>query len=365
MTVPADELVRDVATLVSCESPSADLDGVRRCADVLDTIARRRTGRTAERIEVDGRPHLRWGAGPARVVLLGHFDTVWPRGTLERWPFSVDGDRMTGPGVCDMKAGLVQAFAALATLDDCPGVTMLATSDEEIGSPTSRSLIESTCRDARAVLVLEASEAGALKIARKGVATFHLDIVGRAAHAGLEPERGVNATVEAAYQVLAGAALADVAAGTTVTPTLLAGGTTANTVPAAARVTFDVRAATQQEMQRVHASLLAVRPRSPEATVTVSVDGLRAPLEERMSADLFARAQRHASSLGLGELTGAAVGGGSDGNITAGLGIPTLDGLGAVGGNPHAEGEWASAAALASRSALVAALVRELLEETQ
>ena len=358
-------LLDDIATLVSCESPSADLGAVATCADVLTEIAVRRIQERPERIDVDGRVHLRWQFGEPRVVILGHFDTVWPVGTLARWPFEVEGDRMTGPGVFDMKAGLVQAFAVLQSLGALDGVTVLATSDEEIGSQTSQPLIEETCRDARAVLVLEPSADGALKVARKGVGMFTAHITGRAAHAGLEPHNGINATVEAAHQILAISALADADADTTVTPTVVSSGSTVNTVPAEATVSIDVRAATTAEMQRVEQGLSSLRPHLPGAAVKTESVSVRQPLEEAMSSELFGRAVAHARTLGLGELGGVAVGGGSDGNLTAALGVPTLDGLGAVGANAHAEGEWASLAAVGERTALVAALVKELLEESR
>ena len=356
-------LVDDLAELVSCESPSSDYTALARCADIVDALGARTLGDRAERVEVDGRTHLRWQFGRPRVLLLGHFDTVWPLGTLARWPFEIDGDRITGPGVFDMKAGLVQLFAALQSLDDLDGIAILATSDEEIGSTTSQQLVEETARGARAVLVLEPSADGALKVARKGVGMFRLDVTGRAAHAGLNPEQGINATVEAAHQVLAAAELARPEAGTTVTPTVVTAGTTVNTVPARASVAVDVRAESAAEMQRVATALESLTPTLPGAALKLVSQSVRFPLERKMSAELFDRARRHAESLGLGAIDGVGVGGGSDGNLTAAIGVPTLDGLGAVGGNAHAEGEWASLSAMPQRTALVGALVRELLEE--
>ncbi len=202
-------------------------------------------------------------------------------------------------------------------------------------------------------------------MARKGVGMFRLDVTGRAAHAGLEPHNGINATVEAAHQVLAVTRLARPEIGTTVTPTVVSAGTTTNTVPAAATVAIDVRAETAAEMRRVEDALQSLSPQLPGAAVKAVAGSVRMPLEERMSAELFTRARGLAPAAGVGDLEGVSVGGGSDGNITAALGVPTLDGLGAVGGNAHAEGEWASAAALPQRTALVAALVRDLLEETR
>lgn len=359
---PDERLLDDLGELVTCESPSEDLGALARCADVVAEVARRRVDLPLERLEIGGRVHLRWGHGRPRVVLLGHLDTVWPLGTLARWPYAVDGDRATGPGVFDMKAGLVQLFAALESIERLDGVTVLVTSDEEIGSPTGQQIIEETCRDAEAVLVLEPSADGALKIARKGVGMFRLDIVGRAAHAGLEPHNGINATVEAAHAILAAAALARPDIGTTVTPTVVTSGTTVNTVPAEASVAVDVRAETVVEMQRVEQALASLSPRLPGAALKLVTRSVRQPLEPAMSADLFARAERLAAVHGFGPIEGVAVGGGSDGNITAGMGIATLDGLGAVGGNAHAEGEWVSVTAMPARTALVAALVRDLLE---
>ena len=361
----AAAMVADLAELVQCESPSEDLEAVARCADVVADVAQRRIGLQPERVEVEGRVHLRWQIGRPRVVLLGHMDTVWPMGTLARWPFVVEGDRMTGPGVFDMKAGLVQMFAALESLDDIDGVAILVTSDEEIGSASAQGLIEQTCRDAQAVLVLEPSADGALKVARKGVGMFRLDIVGRAAHAGLEPHNGINASIEAAHAILAAAELARPDIGTTVTPTVVASGTTVNTVPAASSVAVDVRTESVTEMQRVEQALASLSPQLPGASLKLVTRSLRQPLERTMSAGLFSRAQRLAAQLGLDPLEGVAVGGGSDGNITAGLGVQTLDGLGAVGANAHAEGEWASMAAMPQRSSLVAALIRELLEDAR
>jgi o-succinylbenzoate synthase len=220
-------LLADVEELVTVESPTEDLEAVRRCAEVVAGLGTRLTGAYPEWLEADGRPHLRWRFGSGdRALLLGHFDTVWPMGSLDTHPFAVEDGRLTGPGCFDMKAGVVQLFHALAALDDLDGVTVLVTSDDETGSRSSRPLIEDEARHTAAVLVLEASEGGALKTARKGASTYDLRVTGLAAHAGLEPHRGVNATVELAHQVLAISGLGDQEAGTTVTPTVAASGTT-------------------------------------------------------------------------------------------------------------------------------------------
>lgn len=358
----ARQMTDDLDVLVSCESPTGDRERTRRCAESLAAIVRRLTGAEPEVVTRQDREHCLWrfGEGPVRVLLLGHVDTVWPEGTLERWPFAVTGDRATGPGSFDMKAGLVQALHAVSVLDDRDGVALLVNSDEEAGSPTSREWIEETARGARAVFVLEASAAGALKTRRKGTSRYRVAVRGRAAHAGLEPERGVNAAVELAHQILAVTESADAGLGTSVTPTVVAGGTTANTVPDRARLEVDVRAETAAEQARVDAALHALRPRLPGAVLTVTGGPNRPPLEAAMSAELYGRATRLAARLGLPAPGSAAVGGASDGNCTAGIGIPTLDGLGAVGDHAHAEGEYVLVSAMPERAALLAALIDDV-----
>jgi glutamate carboxypeptidase len=370
-------MLADLEALVGCESPSADLAAVARSADVVARIGHARLGVEPERIVLDGRTHLRWrlgsgdppadegvadGGGPSRVLLLAHHDTVWPIGTLTRHPFTVLDGVLRGPGCFDMKAGLVMALHAVAALPDASGVTILVTGDEELGSPSSRQLIEAEAAGCAGALVLEASAAGgALKIERKGVSLYEVHVHGRAAHAGLEPERGVNATTELAHQILAVNALGDVARGTTVTPTVLVAGTTSNTVPAEGRLAVDVRASTAAEQGRVDAAMRALVPVTVGARLDVTGGPNRPPLEAAASADLFVRTAELALELGLEPLTSAAVGGASDGNFTAGIGTPTLDGLGAVGGGAHADDEHVLVAELPRRAALVAALVADLL----
>jgi glutamate carboxypeptidase len=354
-------MVDDLRALVEVESPSSSPVATRRAGAVLDDLLLERTGRRGAWVG-DAREHLLWtGGGTPRVLLLGHVDTVWPEGTLDRWPFDVVDGRATGPGCFDMKAGLVQGLSALARLDDLSEVALLVTTDEEIGSPTSRALVEQTAAGCQAVLVLEPSADGALKTARKGVGLYEVVVTGRAAHAGLEPEAGANAAVEVAHQVLAIAGLGEPARGTTVTPTVVSAGTTTNTVPEQARVAVDVRALDRAEQERVDAALRRLPPVVDGCRLDVVGGVNRPPLDATASADLFARAQRLASGLGLPPLRGARVGGASDGNLTAGAGVPTLDGLGAVGGGAHAEGEHVLVAQLEPRAALVAALLRDLL----
>ncbi|MFD9907193.1 M20 family metallopeptidase [Streptomyces sp. NPDC059063] len=358
-------LLADIERLVRHESPSADLAAVAAGADVVADLGAAHLGAAPERIVLDGHTHLRWrvGAGPRRVLIVGHHDTVWPVGSLATHPFRIENGLLRGPGCFDMKAGVAMAFHAVAALaDGADGVTVLITGDEEIGSPSSRALIEAEARGCAAALVLEASaDGGALKTERKGVSLYEVRVRGRAAHAGLEPHRGVNASIEAAHQVLAVSALGDAAAGTTVTPTLLTAGTTTNTVAAQGRFAVDVRARSAAEQARVDRAVRALRPVLDGARVEVTGGPNRPPLPGTASRDLFARADRLARALGIGPLTAAAVGGASDGNYTAGVGTPTLDGLGAVGGGAHADHEHVDVAQLPGRTALLTALLRDLL----
>jgi glutamate carboxypeptidase len=360
------ELLDDLRELVECESPSADLAAVARSAEVVARVGASRLGVEPERIVLDGRTHLRWrlGADPTRVLLLGHHDTVWPLGSLADRPFAVEDGVARGPGCFDMKAGLVMAFHAVASLTDRDGITILVTGDEEIGSPSSRALIEQEAAGASAALVLEASaDGGALKTERKGTSLYEVVIHGRAAHAGLEPEAGVNATLELAHQALAVTGFADPGRGTTVTPTTSRAGTTSNTVPAEGSFIVDVRVCSAAEQERVDEAMRALLPVLPGASLQVLGGPNRSPLEGSSSRALFARAAAVAVALGLPDLTSASVGGASDGNFTAGVGTPTLDGLGAVGGGAHADDEHVLLAELPGRTALVAALVADLLAD--
>ena len=357
----SDEMLADLESLVVLESPSDDLQATAMCASHTETLVRRHLGATAERCESGGRVHLRWRFGRPRVLLLGHLDTVWPNGTVARWPFEVAEGRATGPGAFDMKAGVVQVLYALRMLDSLDGVSVLLTTDEEIGSPTSRQLIEETARGLDATLVLEPSAAGALKTARKGVSNYSVKVIGRAAHAGLEPEKGVNALVELAHQVLALQELARPEVGTTITPAVAAAGTATNVVPAHASMTLDVRAGTLEEQERVDVAMRGLRPVVVGAGLQIEGEINRPALADDSSKALYARARQVAERLGLPALERRSVGGASDGNFTAGIGVPTLDGLGAVGDGAHAEGEYVEVAAMPQRAALVAGLIADLL----
>lgn len=353
-------MVDALQRIVDSESPTEDLDAVQHTALEVAEVGRGLLGTSPEVIEVDGCSHLRWSFGAPRVLILGHFDTVWPMGTIDRWPFALDGDRATGPGIFDMKGGLVQGLFAVSALSDLDGVEILFNSDEETGSRTSQALVEEAARRVKAALVLEPSADGALKVARKGIASYQLLVTGRAAHAGLEPERGINAVVELAGQIEAITKMGRLEAGTTVTPTLTQAGTAQNTIPAHAQTWIDVRARTDAELDRVQAELGSLHAKLDGAEVNVERRHFRSPLERSASANLFDLAVAHAEKLGLGKLQGVEVGGASDGNLTAGVGCPTLDGLGAVGAGAHAEGEHIFISKMAERAALVASLVEAL-----
>jgi len=357
-------MLSDLEELVMAETPSDELDLLRTAMTLTAGMVERIVGASPELLAMDGRPLLRLRGETNGILLLCHLDTVWPAGTTARWPFSITDGRATGPGIFDMKTGLIQGLYALQGLPRVSAVTLLITSDEEIGSPSSRDLIEEEARRARAVLVLEPSADGRLKVARKGISQYRLAVTGRAAHAGLEPERGVNALLELAGHVSTIAAIGDPAQGTTVTPTRARAGTAANTVPAAAELDVDVRAWTHAEQRRVDQAMRGLRPIIPGAHLELTGGINRPPLETRRSANLARLAEECAAALGSPPLGTAHVGGASDGNITAALGVATLDGLGAVGSGAHAEGEYVEVDTLPRRAALVRALIERIVEAT-
>ncbi|RBP67051.1 glutamate carboxypeptidase [Brevibacterium sanguinis] len=365
------QILADLERVISVETPSHDKTAVARGAADFAALLKERLGAEAELITVDGTTHvrLRFGTGPARVVLVNHQDTVWPHGTLDRIPFSTADGLVRGPGCFDMLTGAIMSIHATAILGEhlgeaaLDGLSILITGDEEIGSVTSSELIRAEAAEARAVYVMEASAGGALKLERKGTSMYTLVFRGRASHAGLEPEKGINAGMALALTLPAVADIADAEAGTTVVPTVISAGTTTNTVPAEAHVDIDVRARTAAELERVDAAIrtLATRPPLEGSSVEVLGGINRPPFEPERSAGLFDRAVALAADLGIAAPTGVAVGGASDGNFTAGDGIATLDGLGAVGDGAHAEHEHAVIDEIPPRTALLAALIADQL----
>jgi glutamate carboxypeptidase len=356
-----DGLLADLEALVTRESPSDDAPAVTALARYI--VGRLRAGG----VDAEARPcPPRGDAVVARVgggggaLLLGHHDTVWPGGTLADIPFRVEDGRARGPGVFDMKAGVALAMAVLAERagrEKAPGVTLLLTPDEEIGTWASRPLLLEVARAHREVLVLEPSQEGAAKVARKGVGTFAVRFLGRASHAGLDPEKGASALLELAHFTQFAAALCRPDTGTSVTPTVAQSGARTNVVPESARLGVDCRVWSKDEAERVEAELRAYEPRDPRVTVTVKGGFDRPPLEPTPAARaLYERARAIAAELGF-PLPAARVGGASDGNLTASAGVPTLDGLGPLGGGAHARDEWVMVSDLAPRAELLARLV--------
>lgn len=347
--------------LVTIETPSGHAPGLLAAFELIRSWVAPVLGSDGTVPEHAGVPHLLCEAsGDPHVLLLGHADTVWPLGTLATRPFAVARERATGPGVLDMKGGLVIAVEALRLAGDVSHVGLLVTGDEEAGSATSRALIEHVARRYRSVLLLEPSADGAVKTARKGVGLYRLEVTGRAAHAGLEPANGVNALSELARLIVQIESLAATDPDTTVTPTVAHAGVGTNTVPDRARLDVDVRGWSADELERVDRELRRLGVRHPAATLRVQGGINRLPMEPALSRGLLQVARRVSARLDLGPIAQARVGGGSDGNFTTALGIATLDGLGAIGGGAHARDEWITVDSLSTRARLVAGMLDEL-----
>jgi glutamate carboxypeptidase len=352
------EMVKDLQALVEVESPTDDLASCRRIVDKANEITERLLGTSADVFDEKGRPVYWLGSKDPKVVLLAHLDTVWPIGSFTPL-WKVEGDVIRGPGIYDMKAGFLQALYAMRTLD-LSKVALIATTDEETGSATTRELIENVSKKAKAVLVLESAIDGKVKIGRKGTSMYKITVHGRAAHAGLEPEKGINATVEIATIVNTLMALGNKEFGTTVVPTVMSSGTTTNTVPALASLDVDCRSFKLSEMQRVQEAIKNLKAIHPEARIEVTGGINRPPLETSATQSLYEKCETVAKQLGMAPLGSASVGGASDGNF-AGIHTQVLDGLGAVGEGAHATHEHILASQLEPRSNLLAALVKEIL----
>ncbi|NDA83390.1 MAG: M20 family peptidase [Actinobacteria bacterium] len=352
-------MLQDLESLVRCESPSEDLSACKKVVQLANEIATRELGTAAEILEVNGRPVFWWGDKNPKVVLLCHLDTVWPIGSFNPiW--QIDGDVLRGPGTFDMKVGFIQALYALKDIQG--SVALIATTDEEIGSHSSKELIMQVSKTADAVLVLEASLDGKVKTGRKGTAMYVVKAVGLASHAGLEPEKGINATVEIAAQILKLKELENSEFGTTVVPTMLKGGTTANTVPAEATLEIDARSFSQSDLERVDRAIQSLTAITPGAQIEIT-GGLNRPVLEPASCkELYEIAEKVAKSIGMAPLGSAQVGGASDGNFAAAAGARVLDGLGAIGGGAHAVNEWASIKAIEERKNFLNAFIKELLK---
>ena len=363
-----DEVVATIRELVEIESPSdnkAAVDHIsatvaEKFATLGGTVKVHRAQDFGNHLQVDfaGR------SGDRPILLLGHYDTVYALGTLSTMPCQVVDDKITGPGVLDMKSGIALMLHSIAALRDWHGglprsITVLLVSDEEVGSDSSRAITEALAKRSAAVLVLEPSYGpeGAVKTARKGVGEFQVKVTGKASHAGLDFQKGVNAIVELARQIQKITEFTDLKKGLTVNVGIVSGGSRTNVVPAEAAAQVDVRIARLRDAAGIDKKMHALRPFNSKCKIEVTGGINRPPMERTAGvAALYAKAVAVAHDLGwkLGE---AAVGGGSDGNFTAGLGIPTLDGLGAVGDGAHANHEHIVISALPRRAALVASLI--------
>jgi glutamate carboxypeptidase len=363
------EMLSTVKRLVLAESPSLEKAPADRCCDILAAEWRKRGAsveRIAQRLRGD-QLRITWWPKKSRpagqFLVLGHYDTVYASGSLAKMPFCVSGGKAFGPGIFDMKAGITQALFALEALQHSKAplthrLVFLWTSDEEIGSDASRKIIETEARRSDAVFVLEPSfgPKGLIKTARKGVGEAELIVHGRASHAGLAPQEGINAVHELARQLQRIQEWNDLRRGVSVNADIIEGGTRVNVIAEHARAVLDLRALRVSDMARIERKLQALRPFLPGAKLEVRGGFNRAPLERKSSAELFARARALAKQMGLslGECT---AGGGSDGNLTAAVGVPTLDGLGAVGHGAHSKDEHILINTMPARAALLAALL--------
>jgi len=358
-------------TFVLAESPSLEKAPADRCCGIVAGEWRKH-GACVERLAQKHRgDHLRisWQSQKSRaagqLLVLGHYDTVYATGTLVKMPFRLSASKAHGPGTFDMKAGIVQALFALSALQQAQTplrkrIVFLWTSDEEIGSESSRKLIEAEARRSDAVFVLEPSFGphGLLKTARKGVGEAEIIVHGRAAHAGLAPQEGVNAVHELARQIARLERWNDLRRGISVNADMIEGGTRVNVIAERARAVVDLRALRHADMRRLEQRLHALRPLTRGARLEIHGGFNRAPMERKVSAALFSRAKSLAAQMGL-SIGECVAGGGSDGNLTAALGVPTLDGLGAVGDGAHSAREYALVKAMPERAALLAAMLRD------
>jgi len=355
--------------LVQAESPSDTKSAVDACVALAAAHLKQLGGR----IKLHRHPHhgnvleAHFGSRSARfqnqekILLLGHLDTVWPLGTLQSMPCRVREGRLWGPGTLDMKAGVAMAATAIELLIEADllrrEIILLLNGDEEIGSPASRPITEDLARQCSAVYVLEPAQGLAYKTARKGIGDWHIVVNGVAAHAGVDFEKGANALRELARIIETVSGWTDLKRGLTVSVGVAAGGTKSNVVPAHAQADIDVRIPRLADGPRIARKFAALGPTDPRCTLVVTGQINRPPMERsRGTVRLFRRAQALAGELGF-ELNEASTGGGSDGNFTAALGIPTLDGMGAVGEGAHARHESVLIEHLAPRTALLAGML--------
>ena len=364
-----DNTLATLKQLVEFESPSSEKVAVDRLIDYLQREIEARGGRTERLAQSEFGDLLigRFGTGDAKPLLvMTHVDTVWPIGTIERLPWRIEGGKGFGPGIFDMKASVAMMLTALDILNDLSlssrPVTWIINTDEEVGSPVSRPVLEELALQSELVLCLEppVPPHGALKTERKGVGMFEMTIQGRASHAGADHEAGISAIEEMARQVQWLHSLTDYSAGTTVNVGVVTAGTKRNVVAAHAEALIDLRVTSLAEADRIVPMILSAESKVPGTTVTVEGELNRPPMERTDAiASTFGRAREIGATLGL-DLQEAATGGGSDGNFTAAAGVPTLDGLGCNGNGGHADDEHIEVDRIDERSALIAALLVNL-----
>lgn len=363
-----DWLLETIESLVRLESPTTDKSAVDRCGAELASRLQAIGGRVTRLSRPDRGDHLltEFGCGTSQILLLGHFDTVWPVGQLDRMPLTRADGRLRGPGVFDMKAGIAIGMLATRALLEtgtpvARRIVMLWTTDEEIGSATSRAAIEDEARRSDAVFVLEPSlPGGAVKTSRKGCGGYQIVVRGVSAHAGIEPQKGASAVQELAHQILRINALQDLARGISVNVVQASGGLRSNVIPDEAHATVDVRVPSAAAAAEIDAAFRALRPVDERTRVESSGGMDRPPLERTADVErLYERASDIARVLGH-PLDEGGTGGGSDGNFTAALGVPTLDGLGAIGDGAHALHEYVDIESLPDRAALIAGLIAGL-----
>src|SRR5438445_2994049 len=371
LTPRLPQMLAALRTFVLAESPSLDKATADRCCAIVAAAWRKRGARVEPLPQKHRGDHLRitWQPQKSRtagqLLVLGHYDTVYATGTLAKMPFRISAGKVYGPGTFDMKAGIVQALFALDALQQSQAalrkrIVFLWTSDEEIGSDSSRKLIEAEARRSDAVFVLEPSlgPLGLLKTARKGVGEAEIIVHGRASHAGLAPQEGVNAVHELAQQITQLQKWNDLRRGISVNADIIEGGTRVNVIAERARAVIDLRALRLADMRQLEKRLRALKPLTRGARLEIRGGFNRAPMERKVSAALFSRATSLAAQIGL-SIGECVAGGGSDGNLTAALGVPTLDGLGAVGDGAHSAHEHVIAKTMPQRAALLAALLTE------
>jgi glutamate carboxypeptidase len=351
--------------LVQQESPSEDRQAVNAAVSMTEHWAGEQGARIKRHKQREFGDVLELHFGPSRskqkpVLLLGHLDTVWPIGTLKTMPWREADGRYWGPGVLDMKAGVVMALAALSTLRDMKSsrpITLLLNSDEEVGSPISRAITERLALESAAVFVLEPAQGLAYKTARKGVGQYHVEVTGIGAHSGVDFEKGHSAVLELAKQIQTISGFTNLARKLTVNCGVIAGGTRSNVVASHAWTEVDVRIAKASDAAYIEKLFRGLKVSDPQCKLTITGGINRPPMERKAGTiALFKKARSLAAELGFA-LQEAATGGGSDGNFTAALGVPTLDGMGAVGDGAHAAHESVVIEHLVPRTALLAAMI--------